>query len=255
MSGGGGVTQVAPPAATRSADRPKQPQMEHFTPEPGGASTPSWPRVAWNTFVLAVRRSRLRNRDDQILHPRGRALLAGGIALFVALGGALYVLSPFGLERSEGASAPSAGPADSSPETRPGVALTPPQRRSSTPQGARPGSAHAAAGAEIAARTDIAVSDAAGTVLRSGAVDGRVLLIVAGLASTNTLVMIDVPPDDGVTTSSEIELAVTDVNAALAWLDTQPKLRPERVEIRRDSSRSFIRLIYQSPEPPDLFPS
>jgi hypothetical protein len=215
----------------------------------------SWPRVAWNTLVLKIRRGRLRNRDHEILSLRGRALLAGAIGLVVTLGGALYVLGPFGLEHSEGAGAPLAGPADTSSETRPEGALTPSQRRSSTPQGARPASAHAAAGAEIAARTDIAVSDAAGTVLRSGAVDGRVLLIVAELASTNTLLMIDVPPDDGVTTSSEIELGVTDINAVLAWLDTRPKLRPERVEIRRDSSRSFIRLIYQSPEPPDLFPS
>jgi hypothetical protein len=245
---------VAPPAAVPSSDPIKQPDMDQRTPRRGPESTASWLRVAWNTLVLKLRRGRRQNRHDEILSSRGRALLGGGVAFLVALGGAAaYLLDPVG--PLENTNAPLAGPVESSREKRPEGALTPSQRRPSTPREASPASGHAAAGAEIAARTDITVSQAAANVLRSGAVDGRVLLVLAGLASSNSLVIIDVAPDDGVTTSSEIELGVNDVDAVLAWLDAQPKLRPEQVEIRRDKTRSFLRLIYQSPEPPGLFPS
>jgi hypothetical protein len=256
MNSLGGATRVAPPAANGSSDHLEKVDMDQPSPQRGGESGVSWPRVLWNTLVLKLRRGRVRNPDDQLLSLRGRALLAGGIVLLVGLGGlGAYLVDPTGLDRLGKRSGSSAETTDSSTETRSDGGAPPSQRRPSTPREASPVSGHAAAGTELAARSDISVSAAAANVLRSGAVDGRVLLVLAGLASNHSLAVIDVAPDDGITTSSEIEIGVNDVDAVLAWLDTQPKLRPDQVEIRRDGSRSFLRLIYQSPEPPGLFPS
>jgi hypothetical protein len=257
MNGMGGVTRLAPSVVERSSDRAAKPNMDQPTPQRGGTSPVSWPRVVWNTLALKLQRSRLRDRQNGILGRRDRALLITGVIVLVAMGGAAaYSLDPLASEGlKENSAPPLVGRGNSGADVREDGAQTPAQRRASTPRAASPGSAHAAAGAEIAARTDITVSDAAASVLRSGAVDGRVLLALAALASTNHLVMIDVSPDDGVTTPTEVELGVTDVDAVLAWLDTQPKLRPDHVEIRRDTPHSFLRLIYQSPEPAGLFPS
>jgi hypothetical protein len=255
MNGTGGVTRLAPPVVERPSNHATPAGVDQLTPHRGGTSPASWPRVVWNTLVLKLHRSRLRDRNDEILSRRGGAKLLGGIVVLVAMGGAAaYSIDPFRPEGVRENSGSLTGPVSSGPEVREEGA-TPSQRRPSTPREVSPGSAHAAAGAEIAARTDITVSDVAANVLRSGAVDGRVLLALAALASTHSVVMIDVPPDDGITTPSEIELGVTDVDAVLAWLEAQPKLRPDRVEIRRDGTYSFLRLIYQSPEPPGLFPS
>jgi hypothetical protein len=253
MNDGGGVTRFAPPAVERRFPHVTRLGMDQPTPQRGGTAKVSWLRVAWNTLVLKLDRSRQPRRND-VLSRRGRAKLIGGIVLVAMGGAAASAIDPLQADRGKENSAPLGKPVESRPDMREEGA-SPSQRRPSAPREASPGSAHAAAGAEIAARTDITVSAAAADVLRSGAVDGRVLLALPALATANYLVMIDVPPADGVTTSTEIELGVTDVDAVLTWLDMQPKLRPDRVEIRRDTPHSFLRLIYQSPEPPGLFPS
>lgn len=94
-------------------------------------------------------------------------------------------------------------------------------------------------------------------MLRSGAVDGRVLIVMAALASGGRLHEIDVAPPDpsAPAPTANLELGVSEVDSVLAWLDSQIVLRPDRIEVRREASRSYIRLVYASPEPPGLFPS
>jgi hypothetical protein len=113
----------------------------------------------------------------------------------------------------------------------------------------------AAAGTEIAERTDIAVSPAAGAVLRDGAVDGRVLVIMAALATEGYLAAVDVAPAAGPGGTPQLELGVADVDLVLDWLDQQPRVRPDHLEVRRQSSVAYLRLAYRTPEPAGLFPS
>ncbi|HJU97409.1 MAG TPA: hypothetical protein VJ644_05500 [Jiangellaceae bacterium] len=112
----------------------------------------------------------------------------------------------------------------------------------------------AAAGAEIAERTDIDVSPAAEAILREGAVDGRVLLVLAALATEGYLTAVDVAPaaPGG---APELELGVADVDVVLDWLDQQPRVRPDHLQVRRHFSVAYLRLNYRTPEPAGLFPS
>jgi hypothetical protein len=112
----------------------------------------------------------------------------------------------------------------------------------------------AAAGSEIAERTDIDVSPAAGAILREGAVDGRVLIVLAALATEGYLTAVDVTPAAPGGTP-ELELAVSDVDVVLDWLDQQPRVRPDHLQVRRKSSVAYLRLAYRTPEPAGLFPS
>lgn len=113
----------------------------------------------------------------------------------------------------------------------------------------------AAAGAEIAERTDIAVSPAAAAVLREGAVDGRVLVVLAALATEGYLTAVDVSPGAGSGGTPQLELGVADVDVVLDWLDRQPRVRPDHLEVRRQFSVVYLRLAYRTPEPAGLFPS
>ena len=113
--------------------------------------------------------------------------------------------------------------------------------------------AKAAAGAEIARRTDIEVSPPAATVLREGSVDGRVLIVLASLASAGMLTAVDLPPS-GSPEDANLEMGVVDVDHVLAWLGGQRRLRPDRVEVRREAAVAYLQLIHNSPEPPGLFP-
>jgi hypothetical protein len=114
--------------------------------------------------------------------------------------------------------------------------------------------ARAAAGAEIARRTDIDVSAAAAAVLREGKVDGRVLIVLASLASADLLTAIDVS-SGGSAGAANLEMGVVDVDHVLEWLADQRRLRPDRVEVHRQASVAYLLLIYNTPEPPGLFPS
>jgi hypothetical protein len=120
-----------------------------------------------------------------------------------------------------------------------------------------PSLARAAAGAEIAGRADIDVSPAAAVMLREGTVDGRVLIVLASLATADLVMSVEVPS----TRSGEpvgvpnLELGVVDVDRVLDWLDSQRRLRPDRMEVRREGSVTYLVLIYDTQEPPGLFPS
>ena len=113
--------------------------------------------------------------------------------------------------------------------------------------------ARAAAGAELARRSDIDVSPAAAAVLRDGHVDGRVLVVLASLATLGQLVAIDVP--DGDEAETPVELGVESVDTVLDWLEAQPQLRPDHTLARRQGSVTYLLLAYDTPGPPGLFPS
>jgi len=54
---------------------------------------------------------------------------------------------------------------------------------------------------------------------------------------------------------ANVELGVVDVNHVLDWLDDQRKLRPDRLEVHREGSMAYLLLVYDTAEPPGLFPS
>jgi hypothetical protein len=265
MRGSASVTQVTSATAVWSPPRSETPEMDQSSPPRGSPAEASWPRVLWNTFALWLRRRRIFNRDaDELIGPRTGVVLIAALFAVVVIGGLAYLVNPFGLS---GGSADSTESTDASGvqepraarerETTRDQAPTSPSVATAAPREASPESAHAAAGAEIASRSDIRVSGDAAALLRSGAVDGRVLIVMAALASGNRLHTIDVPPSDSptATTSTDLELGVIEVDSVLQWLDSQIVLRPDRLEVRREASRSYVRLIYSSPEPPGLFPS
>ena len=238
-------------------------------PQPRGpAREPSRPRLAWDATVLRLRRSRDRLREipwqrseDELLGLRGILVLAGAVVVLVVIGGLVYLADPFDF---------GGGPADSkqatsAPAVRQMESELPRQERVSPTPGTTvpapavpsPSNAHALAGAELADRPGVEVSPEAAALLRSGAVDGRVLIVMSALASQNRLQTVDVPspgtaaPNSG----SELELGVTEVDSVLQWLNSQIALRPDRLEVRSDATRSYLRLIYSTPEPAGLFPS
>jgi hypothetical protein len=91
-------------------------------------------------------------------------------------------------------------------------------------------------------------------VLRDGTVDGRVLIVMASLATAELLTSVEMAPGEPVD-AANVELRVVDVDRVLDWLDVQSRLRPDRLEVRRDGPVTRLRLIYESQEPPGLFPS
>jgi hypothetical protein len=239
-------------------------------PQPRGpAPEPSRPRLAWDATVLRLRRSRDRLREiswqrseDELLGLRGILVLAGAVVVLVVIGGLVYLADPFDF---------GGGPAESTqvtspPAVRPTESELPRQERVSPTPGTTvpapavpsPNNAHALAGAELADRPGIQVSPEAAALLRSGAVDGRVLIVMSALASQNRLQTVDLPPSPGTaapSSGSELELGVTEVDSVLQWLNSQIALRPDRLEVRSDATRSYLRLIYSTPEPAGLFPS
>ena len=232
--------------------------MDQRTPLPVGPS-PSWLRVIIDTIKLSKERRRLyrlEHGDDR----RASRLWFPVICGLVVLGGGLLVKGAFG-------SADPAPDAVPRPSPSPSAALgaidptgsssrSPAETSRATPS--RTASiARAAAGAEIAARADTDVSPAAAAVLREGKVDGRVLMILASLASAELLTAVDVPVSGsgGPADVVNLEMGVVDVDRVLDWLETQRRLSPDRVEVRREASVAYLLLTYDSPEPPELFPS
>jgi hypothetical protein len=114
----------------------------------------------------------------------------------------------------------------------------------------------AAAGAEIAGRTDIDISPSAATRLREGSVDGRVLVVLASLATADLVTSVEIPPNGsgGSEGVADLELGVVDVDRVLDWLDDQRRLHPDRMEVRRAGSVTYLEFRYDTPEPPGLFP-
>jgi len=235
--------------------------MDPQSPPPAGPSAAPWHKVILDTFRL----SRLRRREYRAAQPRSGAdpasdrrrpglRIAALIVTAAVLSGAL--LGTVALTR----------PDDSSP----GTAATPtslrpfvdtsglPSRPTTEASRATPerttSLARAAAGAEIAARTDIDVSPAAAAVLREGTVDGRVLIVLAALATEGYLTAVDVSPA-GPAAAPDVEMGVADVDVVLDWLDQQPQVRPDHLQVRRQSSVAYLRLAYDTPEPAGLFAS
>jgi hypothetical protein len=228
--------------------------VDQRSPLPVGPS-PSWLRVIIDTIKLSRERRRL-YRLEHGDERRGSRLWFPLVCGLVVLGGGLLVKIAIG-------SADPGADAASSPSPSPSaqfgaIAPTAFSSRSSQPPPSRTASAaRAAAGAEIAARTDTDVSPAAAAVLREGKVDGRVLIVLASLASADLLTAVDVPPSGsgGPADVANLEMGVVDVDHVLDWLDKQPRLRPDRVEARREASVAYLVLTYDTPEPPGLFPS
>jgi hypothetical protein len=232
--------------------------VDQRSPLAGGPS-PSWPRVIIDTIKLSRERRRqyrLEHGGDRRAAPLWLPIACG----LVVLGGGLLVKVAFGSDDPvpETAASPSQAP---SPSPRIADPSALPSRSSADPSRAIPSRTaslmRAAAGAEIARRADTDVSAAAAAVLREGRVDGRLLIVLAALASADLLTAIEVPRSgsDEPVDETNLEMGVVDVDRVLDWLDGQRRLRPDRVEVRREASLAYLLLFYTSPEPPGLFPS
>ena len=217
----------------------------------------SWPRVIVNTITLQARRLRLRRGDS----PRRRL----GIALAAMLGlvmvaAGVLALGWVGREKPSNtatvpftATQPETGTATTTSSVQPSRASSRIPSLHAPMTDSAASRARAAAGAELARRSDIDVSPAAAAVLRGGQVDGRVLVVLASLATLGQLIAVDVP--DGVEGETPVEMGVVSVDTVLNWLEAQPQLRPDHAQARREGSVTFLLLAYDTPEPPDLFPS
>lgn len=213
--------------------------------------SPSWARVVLDTIKLSWERRRQ--------HAGRRRLLLAVLCGFVVLGGGLLVRAASGsgdpvldvLTPAQGLSSPE-GDRDSANS----VGRSSGESSRALPSRS-PSLAKAAAGAEIADRTDISVSPAAATVLREGTVDGRVLMVLASLASADLLESVEMPSSGSgeSTHMANVELGVVDVNRVLDWLDRQRRLSPDRLEVHREGSMAYLLLVYDTTEPPGLFPS
>jgi hypothetical protein len=218
---------------------------------------PSWKRVILDTITLwwARRRQFHLQRDRHQRWFRLRVLVLGGLVI-VGAGLLVYATSEPANLLPDAASIP-APPSSSPNEELAGSA------RRSAPESSRDipsrtaSVARAAAGAEIAARADIDVSPSAATVLREGMVDGRLLVVMASLATADLLTSVDTASSGsgGPVGVANLELGVVDVDRVLDWLDGQRRLRADRMEVRRDGSVTYLQLSYDTQEPPGLFPS
>jgi hypothetical protein len=216
----------------------------------------SWPRVIVNTIALQIRRRRFSRGEGSRPGP--------GIALAVMLGlvvvgAGVLALGWVGREKPGNtatvpftATQPDTGTAATS-SVQPSRASSRISSLQSPTSDSAAIRARAAAGAELARRSDIDVSPAAAAVLRDGNVDGRVLVVLASLATLGQLVAIDVP--DGDEAETPVELGVESVDTVLDWLEAQPQLRPDHTLARRQGSVTYLLLAYDTPEPPGLFPS
>ncbi len=79
--------------------------------------------------------------------------------------------------------------------------------------------------------------------------------MLASLATADLITAVDVPPTGGTAEVENLEMGVVDVDRVLDWLHIQSRLSPDRIEVRRESSVAYLVLIYDTPEPPGLFPS
>ena len=220
-------------------------------PRPG---VDSWPRVIVNTIALRVRRLRLRRGDSSrrrlgiaLAAMLGLAMVAAGVLALGWVGREHHTVTvPFT------ATQPETGTATKSPVQPSRASSRIPSLHAPTTDSAA-SRARAAAGAEIARRSDIDVSPAAAAVLRGGHVDGRVLVVLASLATLGQLIAVDVP--DAVEAETPVEMGVVSVDTVLDWLEAQPQLRPDQTQARREGSVTYLLLAYDTPEPPGLFPS
>jgi hypothetical protein len=217
----------------------------------------SWPRVIVNTIALEARRLRLRRGDG----PRRRLGIPLAVVLGLVMVGAGVLALGWGGREEPGntatvpftATQPETGTATTTSSDQPSRASSRiPSLHAPTTDSAA-SRARAAAGAEIARRSDIDVSPAAAAVLRGGHVDGRVLMVLASLATLGQLIAVDV--SDGVEAETPVEMGVVSVDSVLDWLEAQPQLRPDHTQARRESSITYLLLAYDTPEPPGLFPS
>jgi len=236
--------------------------MDPRSPPPAGPRAAPWHKVVVDTIRLS--RQRRREHGDVFIAPqrgmpadpqRGRR---GWIAVLIAAAG---LLSGALLATVAAIGPDDATPGTAAPPTSPrafvdtsGLPSRPTTESSRAGPDRTASLGRAAAGSEIAERTDIDVSPAAGAILREGAVDGRVLIVLAALATEGYLTAVDVAPAAPGGTP-ELELGVADVDVVLDWLDQQPRVRPDHLQVRRQSSVAYLRLAYRAPEPAGLFPS
>lgn len=232
-------------------------RVDQRSPVPVGTS-PSWIRVILDTIKLSRERRRQFRRQHHDGRRRSRlwipvvcglVVLVGGLVARAALRSADPVLDAAPTPALTPSSEHRDGPTELESRS-PGE----PSRANSSRTASL---ARAAAGAEIAARADVDVSARAATALREGKIDGRVLVVLASLATADLLTAVDVPPSGSVGPegTANLEMGVVDVEGVLDWLDNQTRLHPDRMEVRREGSLAYLQLFYDSPEPPGLFPS
>jgi hypothetical protein len=225
---------------------------------PGRRQSPSWVRVILDTIKLTWERRRQYRVEHDGWRRRLWLPVLGGV---VVLGAGLLVMAALGSGSGDPAAGTAVTPAPRAGSQRvedpTGLASRSAGESSRAIPSFAPSVAKAAAGAEIADRSDIAVSPAAATVLRKGTVDGRVLIVLASLASADLLATVELPSSgpSGSIQVANVELGVEDVDYVLDWLDVQRNLRPDRMEVHREGSMAYLLLIYETPEPPGLFPS
>jgi hypothetical protein len=236
--------------------------MDPQSPPPAGPRAAPWHKVVLDTVRLSRQRRRehrdaftpVQRRSSDNLPDGRRAWIAVLVVAAGLLGGALLAIVAL-VEADD--PAPGAATTPTSPRALVDTSGLParPTAESSRAGSDRTGSpGRAAAGSEIAERTDIDVSPAAGDLLRQGSVDGRVLIVLAALATEGYLTAVEVAPSEPGGTP-ELELGVADVDVVLDWLDQQPRVRPDHLQVRRQSSVAYLRLAYRTPEPAGLFPS
>jgi hypothetical protein len=234
--------------------------MDPQSSPPAGPRAAPWHKVVLDTIRLSRQRRR-EHRDDFTASQRSRRAdpqrsRRAWIAVLIVAAGLLSgaLLATVALI---GPDDPTSG-GTAAPPTSPLVDTSALPSRPTT-ESSRAGPdrtaslGRAAAGSEIAERTDIDVSPAAGAILREGAVDGRVLIVLAALATEGYLTAVDVTPAASGGTP-ELELGVADVDVVLDWLDEQPRVRPDHLQVRRQSSVAYLQLTYRTPEPAGLFP-
>ena len=221
-----------------------------------GGTSPSWIRVILDTVTLWWERRRQFRRQHHADRRRSRlwipvlcglVVLAGGLLVRAGIRSADPVL--------DAAATPALTPSSEQQDDLTGPASRSPGEPSRANSDRTASLARAAAGAEIAARADIDVSARAAIALREGKIDGRVLVVLASLATADLITAVDVPPTRGTAEVENLEMGVVDVDRVLDWLHIQSRLSPDRIEVRRESSVAYLVLIYDTPEPPGLFPS
>jgi len=236
--------------------------MDPQSPPPAGPRAAPWHKVVVDTIRLSRQRRR-EHGDAFIASQRGMPAdpqrgRRGWIAVLIVAAGLLSgaLLATVTLIEPDDPTSGTAAP-PTLPRAFVDTSALPsrPTTESSRAEPDRTASlGRAAAGSEIVERTDIDVSPAAGAILREGAVDGRVLIVLAALATEGYLTAVDVTPAASGGTP-DLELGVADVDVVLDWLDEQPLVRPDHLQVRRQSSVAYLQLAYRTPEPAGLFPS
>ena len=160
-----------------------------------GGTSPSWIRLILDTVTLWRERRRQFRRQHHADQRRSRlwipvlcglVVLAGGLLVRAGIRSADPVL--------DAAATPGLTPSSEQQDDLTGPASRSPGEPSRANSDRAASLARAAAGAEIAARADIDVSARAAIALREGKIDGRVLVVLASLATADLITAVDVPP-------------------------------------------------------------